>query len=410
VGQFENITQSGWRTQRILPDNHPLRTWRSLRDAKTFQIETLSEFEKARTGFLYYIAILYFAIMKKTIILVLVYFLLYQAGGQGTYTNPLKASGPDPWVLFSNGWYYYMNTTGNELKLWRTKNLGQLAAAEEKIIFKPEEGKAYSKQLWAPEIHFLDEKWYVYFAADEGNNLHHRMWVLENGNKDPFSGDWVLKGKLADPGDHWAIDLTVIDYKGKRYAAWSGWEHYNNVQQNIYIAELENPWTMKGDRVLISQPTFEWELKGAVPLEWQKNTGEPPNLRINEGPQFLQNNGKLFIIYSANACWLDYNLGMLVFNNKGNILDPKNWKKNSRPVFVQSPENSVYAPGHNSFFKSPDGKEDWILYHANPTATDGCGGKRAPHMQKFTWNNDGTPNFGKPVPKKPLPLPSGTLQ
>jgi GH43 family beta-xylosidase len=192
------------------------------------------------------------------------------------------------------------------------------------------------------------------------------------------------------------------------HAAWSGWQHYNNVQQNIYIAELENPWTMKGDRVLISKPTLPWELHGKVPLEWQKNTGEPPYLKINEGPQFLTRNGRLFIIYSANACWLDYNLGMLQYKGSGSLLDAKNWIKYPKPVFKQAPENGVYAPGHNSFFKSPDGKEDWIIYHANPGPNDGCGAKRAPHMQKFSWNKDGTPNFGKPVPKVPLPAPSGS--
>jgi GH43 family beta-xylosidase len=352
--------------------------------------------------------------MKRVYLLVIAVALFFIQLTAQTYTNPLKPSGPDPWVLLHNGWYYYMNTVissegENELRLWRTKNMGKLAEAEEKLVLKPEPGKPYSKQLWAPEIHYLDSAWYIYFAADEGNNIHHRIWVLENENEDPFTGEWKLKGKLSDPGDHWAIDLTVLDYKGKRYAVWSGWEHYNNEQQNIYIAELENPWTMKGDRVLLSKPTYEWELHGKVPLEWQKNTGEPPYLRINEGPQFLQHKDRLFIIYSANACWLDYNLGMLLFNNKGNILDPGNWKKHPRPVFVQAPENGVYAPGHNSFFKSPDGKEDWILYHANPAADAGCGALRAPHIQKFSWKADGTPYFGKPVPKKPLPLPSGTI-
>lgn len=194
---------------------------------------------------------------------------------QTTYTNPLKDTGPDPWVTYKNGWYYYMNTIvtsegENELKLWRTKNMAALTAAENKTVFKPEEGKPYSKQLWDPEIHFLDGKWYIYFAADEGQNLHHRMWVLENSSEDPYEGEWILKGKLSDPGDHWAIDLTVIGYKGKRYAAWSGWQNYNNVEQDIYIGELENPWTMKGDRVLISRPELPWELHGEVPLEWQR--------------------------------------------------------------------------------------------------------------------------------------------
>jgi GH43 family beta-xylosidase len=332
---------------------------------------------------------------------------------QQTYTNPLKPSGPDPWAIYKDGWYYYMNTIvtpagENELKLWRTRNMANLATAENKTIFDPPDGTLYSKQLWAPEIHFLNEKWYVYFAADSGINLHHRIWVLENSHADPFEGEWILKGKLTDPGDHWAIDLTVHNYKGKLYAAWSGWEHYNNVQQNIYIAELENPWTMKGDRVLVSTPKYEWEQDGAVPLAWQKATGEPPVLYVNEGPQFLQRGDELFIIYSASACWLDYKLGMLQLKRNRNLLQAKSWKKHRKPVFVQAPEHGVYAPGHNSFFKSPDGKEDWILYHANPEPNAGCGPTRAPHMQQFAWTKKRQPRFGKPVPvKTPLPVPSG---
>ncbi len=330
---------------------------------------------------------------------------------QELYTNPLKPTGPDPWVAQQNGWYYYMNTIGrmegsDELKLWRTKDMAKLGEAESKTVFKPEAGLPYSKQLWAPEIHFLQNKWYIYFAADEGNNLHHRVWVLENTSLDPFEGEWVLKGKISDPGDHWAIDMTVMEYKGKLYAAWSGWEHYNNVQQNLYIAELENPWTIKGDRVLIAKPEKEWELQGKVPVEWQKNTGEPPFLRILEGPEFLIHNDRLFIVYSANACWTNYNLGLLEFKGKDDILDARKWKKFRKPVFSASPENGVYAPGHNGFFKSPDGKEDWIIYHANPGPDDGCGEKRAPHMQKFTWTKNGFPDFGKPVGKGPWPAPS----
>ncbi len=352
-------------------------------------------------------------IKKMKLFLLLVFVAVSAVQAQSTFTNPLKETGPDPWVIYKNGWYYYMNTSvtaqgENELRLWRTKNMARLATAENKTIFQPEEGKPYSKQLWAPEIHYLDSSWYVYFAADEGENLHHRIWVLENNSAEPFEGEWKLKGKLSDPGDHWAIDLTIIDYNGKRYAAWSGWQDYNNVEQDIYIAELENPWTMKGDRVLISKPKYPWELHGKVPLEWQKNTGEPPYLRINEAPQFLLRNNKLFIVYSANACWLDYNLGILRYKGKGSLLNAKSWRKKRKPVFKQAPENGVYAPGHNSFFKSPDNTEDWILYHANPTANDGCGAKRAPHMQKFTWNKNGAPNFGKPVPKIPLPVPSGS--
>jgi GH43 family beta-xylosidase len=112
----------------------------------------------------------------------------------------------------------------------------------------------------------------------------------------------------------------------------------------------------------------------------------------------LQHNGKIFVIYSASGCWTDYYaLGLLTFTGRSNLLDSSEWKKNPQPVFKQSPENGVYAPGHNSFFKSPDGKEDWILYHANDQAGQGCGRYRSPRAQKFIWNKDGSPKFGQPV-------------
>ncbi|WP_019987445.1 glycoside hydrolase family 43 protein [Rudanella lutea] len=322
---------------------------------------------------------------------------------QRTFTNPIKASGPDPWVYRHDGCYYYMNTTGRNLTLWRTRNVADLATAEQKVVFTPPPNTAYSRDLWAPEIHRIGGKWYIYFAADSVNNQTHRIWVVENASADPFAGEWVLKGKLADPGDHWAIDLTVLEHRGKLYAAWSGWAGAKNGQQDIYIAQLKNPWTMQGDRVRISQPELPWERHGHTSDGAQMN-GEPPVVLVNEGPEFLQNGNKTFIVYSANACWLDYCMGLLEHTG-GSLLDPKNWRKHPQPVFTQNPENSVWAPGHGGFFTASDGRTPWMIYHANPTETDGCGNRRAPHIQPFSWNPDGSPNFGKPVPKTAMAVP-----
>ena len=101
---------------------------------------------------------------------------------------------------------------------------------------------------------------------------------------------------------------------------------------------------------------------------------------------------------AASGCWTDdYCLGMLTFKGKDNLLDINAWKKSPDPVVRQNPKANVYAPGHNSFFRSPDGREDWILYHANSKPGQGCGSQRSPRAQRFKWNNDGTPVFGVPV-------------
>lgn len=319
-----------------------------------------------------------------------------------TFTNPLLPSGADPYSFHKGGYYYYTHTTQNKLVLWKTKSLSDLKTAERKTIWTPPRNTMYSKQLWAPEILFLRGKWYLYFAADDGNNHNHRMYVLENSSPDPMQGEWVFKGKVADPSDKWAIDGDVFEYKGQLYMIWSGWEGDANGQQNIYIAKMSNPWTIEGARVLISEPEHKWEKYGYLRDE------TPNHVFVNEGPQFLIRKDRIFIIYSASGCWTDnYTLGMLSLKDNSDLLNRANWVKSPEPVFKAAPENGVYAAGHNSFFKSPDGKEDWILYHANPQPGQGCGGHRSPRAQRFTWRKDGTPDFGRPLPTaKPLPEPS----
>jgi GH43 family beta-xylosidase len=196
-----------------------------------------------------------------------------------------------------------------------------------------------------------------------------------------------MKGKVAAATDKWAIDASTFDHNGKSYIVWSGWPADANGEQDIYIALLSNPWTIAGDRVLLSTPTMDWEKRGAPPA-------------INEGPEALHGpGGQLFLTYSASGCWTDdYCLGLLTLKAGGDPLNPGDWTKQQNPVFVKNAANGAYGPGHNGFFKSKDGTQDWIIYHANTVSGQGCGNSRNPRMQSFTWNSDGSPNFGTPAP------------
>lgn len=320
-----------------------------------------------------------------------------------SFTNPLLPSGPDPWVTSFRGMYYYMNSTGSNLTIWATPDITDLRHATKRVVWTPPATGPYSHELWAPELHRFDGHWYIYFAADAGTNETHRIWALENASEDPMEGNWTLKGKVADSTDKWAIDASAFEVKGQRFLIWSGWKGDSDGEQDIFIAHLKNPWTIDSPRSLISFPKYPWEHVGDLPDRLAM-----PHVEVNEGPEMLQHGDDLFLVYSGSACWTDYyELGVLHAHAGSDLLNPSSWTKFDHPFFKQDRANAVFGPGHNGFFKSPDGKQDWIIYHANPGSHQGCGAMRSPRAQPFTWNADGTPNFGTPLPTgTPIPKPS----
>lgn len=302
---------------------------------------------------------------------------------------------------------------GDRLVLWKTRDITDIRNAEKKTVWMPTD-PTNKYDLWAPEIHHIDGKWYIYYAADDGNTDNHQMYVLENTHSDPFQGEFTMKGRIStDKDNNWAIDGSVFEHQGKLYMVWSGWQtrRVDTETQCIYIARMANPWTLDSERVLISKPELEWE------RHYKNVDGSEPSHKIfvNEGPQPLKSpQGKyIHIVYSASGVWTPYYaLGMLTAPTDADLLNPASWQKSPQPLFKQSPENSVYGTGHNSFFKSPDGKEDYILYHARDTQTDppGMGDTRTPRTQKIEWDSNDYPVFGIPYPKgKRLKKPSGTV-
>jgi GH43 family beta-xylosidase len=305
---------------------------------------------------------------------------------EGEFKNPVLSSAPDPWVFQKDEWYYVTHTTGNSIRLYRTKTMSDLSSATVKTVWSPPSSGMNSRNIWAPEIHFVNDKWYVYYAADDGENENHRIWVLENSSADPLQGTWTDKGKLELPDDKWAIDGTIFEHEEELFFLWSGWEGDTDVRQDIYLTKMSDPVTPEGPRITLSVPELDWEIKGG-----------PPS--VNEGPQFIRHDDKVFISYSASGCWTDdYSLGLLHADAVSPITDPAAWTKSTSPVFTTNAAGQAFGPGHNSFFKSPDGKEDWIIYHANSSAGQGCGDKRSFRIQKISWTNEGFPDFGAPVP------------
>lgn len=305
-----------------------------------------------------------------------------------TFTNPLLPSGPDPWIIQRDTWYYYTHTLGNRVSIWKTSKVSELKSANQQTVWTAPPTGANSKNVWAPELHFLNNKWYIYYTAGSSPDLStQRLFVLENSGADPLTSNWVDKGQIGNGTENFfSIDGTVFSHAGNDYFVWSGQASVADNTQRLYIARMSNPWTLGTPRSVISSPEFAWE-----------KSGEPP--AVNEAPQIIKNAaGKVFLIFSASGCWTDdYALGMLTLKDGGDPVNPGDWTKSPAPVFSKNVSGSVFGPGHNSFFTSRDGKENWILYHANSAPGQGCGDTRSPRMQQFTWNSNGTPNFGSPV-------------
>jgi GH43 family beta-xylosidase len=300
-----------------------------------------------------------------------------------TFTNPL-GQGQDPWVIQQGGYYYYSYSSGNGVNITRAQQLQNIetSSTDNTTVraWSAPSGQAYSTLVWAPELHFINGKWYIYVAAAaNGDNSTHHMYVLERDAADPM-GPFTFKGELHAATDRWAIDGTVFQWQDQLYFVWSGWQGTTDGQQNLYIAAMSDPLTISGDRVRISTPTYSWEMNG---------------LPINEGPEALIHNGTLSIIYSASGYWTqDYALGRLTYDGTGSLLSAANWVKAPSPVFAKTSE--IVGVGHASFVQSPDHTQDWIVYHSHPSP-GGDPDQRVVHIQPFTWFADNTPNFGPPI-------------
>ncbi|UZJ43622.1 glycoside hydrolase family 43 protein [Marinimicrobium sp. C6131] len=310
----------------------------------------------------------------------------------GMIVNPVAPEGHDPFVVRHQNHYYYIYSHQGSIWINDSDRLEEVVQFEGARVWTPPPGESYSESIWAPELFFLDDRWYIYFAADDGDNANHRMYVLSSDNADPLS-EYRFEGQISDPSDRWAIDGTILELDDQRYFIWSGWPGDENVQQNLYIAPMSGPTQISGDRVLISEPEFEWERIG----------GDHPDFPyVNEGPQVLKHEGRVFVVYSASGSWTDhYSLGLLELMSD-DPLRIDSWYKHDEPVF--SGTDNVISPGHASFTLSPDGSEHWIVYHS--AKYKGAGWDRDVSMQPFEWNTDGTPDFGSPVDKgEPIPAP-----
>ena len=291
----------------------------------------------------------------------------------------------DPYVYkHTDGKYYFTASVPayDRIVLRRADSLAALAEAEEHTIWLAHEKGPMSKHIWAPELHYVFGKWYIYFAGGEVDHIWKiRPYVLECQSDDPIAGPWIEKGKMKAAKDDkfsfraFSLDATVFQCNGEYYYVWAEKVGVGKQISNLYIARMKNGYTLSTVQVLLTTPDYDWERHGF----W-----------VNEGPAVIKRNGKIYLTYSASDTGINYCMGMLTADEDADLLDPLSWKKERWPVLKTDWERGVYGPGHNSFTKDENGN-DILVFHAR-TEAEIVGNplynpNRHAMLQKIRWSD-----------------------
>jgi GH43 family beta-xylosidase len=320
-----------------------------------------------------------------------------KAGAARGIVNPLVRQRADAQVFrHSDGWYYMTGSVPeyDRLVLRRSKTIAGLATAEERVLWRHLASGPLSGFIWAPEMHLIDGRWIMYFAAGPSGGgedvFRIRTHAVACDGPDPMTGKWDVLGQFQMAWDSFNLDSTSFVHRGTRYFAWAQREDGIDTNSNLYIAPMASPLTLAAKPARLSVPTLDWEIQG---------------FKVNEAPAVLARNGRLFMTYSASATDARYCMGMLSVRDDADIMDPAKWTKSQIPVFKSSPKNKVWGPGHNSFTVDEKGR-DMLVYHGRDyekiNGDPLFDPNRHTRVQPFHYTADGVPDFGEPVANGPL--------
>ncbi len=277
---------------------------------------------------------------------------------EADYNKPWILKRADPYVLKADDGSYYFTASVPEydrIVLRRADSLYGLKDAEEREIWHKHDSGPQSIHIWAPELHYLFGKWYIYYSGGDKDDIWAiRPYVLECRGDDPINDPWIEKGKMkCAPEDEFSfrafsLDATVFEVKGTWYYVWAEKVGVGRQISNLYIARMKNGYTLDTVQVLLTTPDYDWERH---------------NFWVNEGPAVIKRDGKIFLTYSASDTGIHYCMGMLEADADSDLLDPRSWSKERWPVLSSSERHTVYGPGHNSFTVDEEGR-DILVYHA----------------------------------------------
>jgi len=227
------------------------------------------------------------------------------------YPNPFIQERADPYVVKGpDGFYYFtasypalynVDSGYDRIILRKSKTVLGLKDAEEQTIWKAHKTGNMAKHIWAPEIHFIGGKWYIFFAAgDSDNKWNIRPYVLMCKGTDPINDPWEEKGKMqalkndAFSFTDFSLDMTCFENNKKHFVIWA----QKAPESSLFMAETDpdEPWKLISLPILLTKPEYSWE-----------RVRHP----VNEGPAILKKKQMIKFFFSSqhreqvkNTAWV----------------------------------------------------------------------------------------------------------
>lgn len=318
----------------------------------------------------------------------------YRAEGkvtQPTFHNssPLFNARPDPEMVKYNGKFYFISTDeGGQGRIYirESDTLEGIKNSSETLLL---DGNSYPSLfkacLWAPELHVIEGRLYVFFAGSmtDWSGVQSHVMRLKEGGDPKKTADWETPIRVLDKDGKnlydantqgITLDMTYFEVGEQSYVCWAQRQrHPVDNGSWLYIATVnkKEPWKLTSDRVCICKPDYGWDNN---------------NTFVVEGPFALQRDGKIYLTFSGGATDHTYCVGVMTAMQGSNLLDAASWRKSNFPIFTSWSVPNQYGPGHNAYIYDDDGTV-YNTYHAKW----GHNATRSASIRRVHFDIDGDP-------------------
>jgi len=306
---------------------------------------------------------------------------------QNRYEFPVAWNKADPCIAKWNGKYYFISTNDldreHTIYIREANSIPELVTAQQIKILDAYTYPHLVDLLWAPELHIINGRLYVFHAGTAKGFYEEQCHVmaLKEGGNPTVESDWEMPVRVIKKDGSYlygeqgiTLDMTYFEAGGVHYVCWSQ-RQFKPVDQGawLYIARIDpdKPWQLTTEPVLLSMPEYSWANNHTF---------------VDEGPFALFKEGKIYLTFSSAAVDSTYVVGLMTANSNSDLTNPDNWVKENYPLLSSRSVEGEFGTGHNAYVTDDEGMV-WNTYHARP----GVEGPRSSGIRRVHFNIEGFP-------------------